>query len=74
MKNLLAILTLIVIAMTIGTAQAQVVNTQRASKLVLKGDVNGDGSVDISDVNAVINIMLGKGIYAGNTSGDVNGD
>lgn len=26
----------------------------------LKGDVNGDGSVDISDVNAVINIMLGK--------------
>ena len=25
-----------------------------------KGDVNGDDNVDISDVNAVINIMLGK--------------
>ncbi len=24
------------------------------------GDINGDGAVDISDVNAVINIMLGK--------------
>ena len=26
----------------------------------IKGDVNGDGQVDISDVNSVINIMLGK--------------
>ena len=26
----------------------------------MKGDVNGDGSVDVADVNAVINIMLGK--------------
>jgi len=25
-----------------------------------KGDVNGDGKVDIADVNAVINVMLGK--------------
>ena len=24
------------------------------------GDVTGDGNVDISDVNAIINIMLGK--------------
>ncbi len=24
------------------------------------GDVTGDGKVDISDVNAVINVMLGK--------------
>ena len=27
---------------------------------VLPGDINGDGKVDISDVNAVINMMLGK--------------
>lgn len=26
----------------------------------LTGDINGDGKVDVSDVNAVINIMLGK--------------
>jgi len=26
----------------------------------LRGDVNGDGSVDVADVNIVINIMLGK--------------
>ena len=24
------------------------------------GDINGDGKVDIADVNAVINMMLGK--------------
>ena len=26
----------------------------------VRGDVNGDGTVDIGDVNAVINIMLDK--------------
>ena len=39
------------------------------------GDVTGDGSVDISDVNAVINIMLGKqqaSTFLGNA--DINGD
>ena len=38
----------------------------------LKGDVNGDGEVNIADVNAVINVILGGG---GNiTSADVNAD
>ena len=36
------------------------------------GDVTGDGQVDISDVNAVINIMLGK--TAQTTDGDVTND
>ena len=39
------------------------------------GDVTGDGSVDISDVNAVINIMLGKqqaSTFLGNA--DIDGD
>lgn len=36
------------------------------------GDVNGDGNVDISDVNAVINMMLGKADQT--DSADVNGD
>ncbi len=35
----------------------------------LLGDVNGDGTVDISDVNIVINLMLGK-----DTSEDFDGD
>jgi len=42
----------------------------------LKGDVNGDGKVDISDVNAVINIMLGKAqmVDAADVTGDGNVD
>jgi hypothetical protein len=36
------------------------------------GDVNGDGEVDISDVNAVINIMLGKAESL--PAADVNAD
>ena len=37
----------------------------------LKGDVNGDGEVNIADVNAIIDMIL-----TGNTqpNGDVNGD
>lgn len=38
----------------------------------VNGDVNGDGTVDISDVNAVINIMLGKADMV--DAADVNGD
>ncbi len=40
-----------------------------------KGDVNGDGSVDVSDVNILIDIILGNddaGKYNGRA--DVNGD
>lgn len=36
------------------------------------GDINGDGKVDIADVNAVINMMLGKA--SPTAAGDVNGD
>ena len=38
----------------------------------LPGDVTNDGQVDISDVNAIINIMLGKA--AQNAAGDVTND
>lgn len=41
----------------------------------LRGDVNGDNTVDVNDVNIIINIILGKastGEYAGNA--DVTGD
>ena len=37
----------------------------------LKGDVNGDGEVNIADVNAVIDVILGGG---SNNSADVNDD
>ena len=38
----------------------------------VKGDINNDGTVDVDDLNAVINVMLGKSGHA--VSGDVNGD
>ena len=38
----------------------------------IDGDVNGDGNVDIADVNCVINVILGSG--AAGIDGDVNGD
>ena len=37
----------------------------------LKGDVNGDGAVDVADIGAVIDVMA-KGIY--DSVADVNGD
>ena len=37
----------------------------------MPGDVDGNGSVGIEDVNAVINTMLGQGA---NTNADLNGN
>ena len=43
---------------------------------IATGDVTGDGQVDIADVNAVINVMLGKGNLTPDSSPgcDVTGD
>ena len=41
------------------------------SQPLLNADLNGDGSVDISDVNLVINMMLGKD---SSDNGDITGD
>ena len=38
----------------------------------IRGDVNGDGVVDVEDMNTIINIMLGKA--EPNNLADVNGD
>lgn len=38
------------------------------------GDVDGNGSVDVSDVNAIINIILGKANAADYPNANVNGD
>ena len=37
----------------------------------LKGDVNGDGSVNIADINEVIDMILSGNF---NAVGDINGD
>ncbi len=39
----------------------------------LRGDVNGDGEVNIADVNVLINIILSEGV-GNNPRSDVNGD
>lgn len=46
--------------------------TMVATASALTGDANDDNQVDISDVNAVINMMLGKAEMVANC--DVNGD
>jgi len=46
--------------------------TAKAGELsTLKGDVNGDGEVNIADINVIIDMILSSGF---NPSGDVNGD
>ena len=51
--------------------------TLTVTKALQRGDVTGDGTVDVQDVNAVVNIMLGKSAataYPGNANlvGDNN--
>ncbi len=38
---------------------------------IIAGDVNGDGEVNIADINALIDLILNEG---GDAAGDVNGD
>ncbi len=45
--------------------------TAMASQAKVSGDVDGNGSVDVADVNAVINAMLGKGSV---TEADIDGN
>ena len=46
-----------------------------SSWAALRGDVDGNGMVDVADVNAVINAMLGKGTGSLSPSAcDINGD
>ena len=59
---------------TIGNEEVTSTFTVRATAvdLDITGDVNGDGEVNIADVNAVINVILGDD--SGDIDGDVNGD
>lgn len=47
------------------------INQTADGELPLKGDVNGDGTVDVADISAVIGQMAGTAEYA---TADVNGD
>ena len=43
--------------------------------IIIRGDIDGDGAVDVSDVNIIVNIILGKAqasSYLGEA--DLNGD
>ena len=40
---------------------------------VLRGDINGDGEVNVADVNMLVNMIL-SGNSSGASSGDINGD
>lgn len=41
-------------------AYMEFTNTQSSGTTYQRGDVNGDGTVDVTDVNIILNIMLGK--------------
>ena len=43
-----------------------------ANAQTLRGDVNGDGNVDVSDVTALINMILGTEPMS--AKADINGD
>ena len=51
-KHLIALITALAMAMIPASA-------------FTRGDLNSDGAVDVSDVNAVVNIMLGKAQQGG---------
>ena len=40
---------------------------------VIKGDVNGDGIVDVADIESVLSVIIGSAIVS-ESSADVNGD
>ena len=53
------------------TAYGPVISFVYKEKAIATGDVNGDGEINIADVNAIIDMILGSTI---DNVGDVNGD
>ena len=52
-------------------ARLVVTVSQGAGSVAVRGDVNGDGTVDVADISAIISVMAGTAQYA---AADVNGD
>ena len=65
------------VALLLSTATGEIVNAAKASIRpygdLIKGDVNGDGTVDVADISAVITAMAG-GSGTEPRNADVNGD
>ena len=48
--------------------------TLTVTKAALLGDINGDGKVDVTDVNVVVNIILGKDSKDNYPNADTDGN
>ena len=64
-----------VVALVLDTKTKQIVAAAKTGKTahILQGDVNGDGMVNVSDVTALINTILGSDNYSAAVC-DINGD
>ena len=50
---------------------AEIILMPASGEVGIKGDVNGDGTVDVADISSIISVMAGTGNY---TAADVNAD
>ena len=55
-------------------AKANITSSYATSAILLNGDVNGDGVVDVADVSAVVSVMAGDVTGTTVARADVNGD
>ena len=63
-----------VVAADLQTAACYIITTKAPAPQFLPGDVNNDGSVNISDVTALIDILLASNSDISNPAADVNQD
>ena len=67
--------TCVIIASSVDGNHIALCNVSVVQKTDLPGDVNNDGEINIADINAIINIILGSHVDDGTfTRADVNGD
>lgn len=67
--------TCVIIASSVDGNHIAICNVTVVQKTDLPGDVNNDGEINIADINAIINIILGSHVDDGTfTRADVNGD
>ena len=61
---------------TIGTGMKLIVGNELEYKLVVEGDLNGDGKISITDLSKMKSHIIGKQILQGEyeKAADINGD